>query len=260
VEINEILDRINRATGTFEREAVEAAIQRPDELAPELVQIVQKSLLVLENAPEMWAHIDPLADYTAHLYAMFLLGQFRDRRAHGLLIRFGMLPADLLESVSGDFLTCEFARVLAQTATGTKDIKVLIENREASMDARTAALESIPYLVGFGRLDRAAAVLYYRELFDGKLERKRSSLWGILFSLVSELGAAELLPELRQAWQDGLFSPELDLETIEESVGEDWEEFFRPLLAMRSRPKRLDIVARDGWWRRRHFEDDPSGI
>src|SRR5206468_120371 len=58
MEISEILDRINRVTGRFEREAVEAAIVRQDEITPELLQILEKLLRVLENAPEMYAHID----------------------------------------------------------------------------------------------------------------------------------------------------------------------------------------------------------
>ncbi|HEY2383076.1 MAG TPA: DUF1186 domain-containing protein [Terriglobia bacterium] len=251
MEISEILDRIHRATGRFEREAVEAAMERKKEIAPELLEILRKSLLTLENAPEMWAQVDPLADYTAHLYSIYLLGQFREPRAHGLLTRFGMLPAKFLEPLSGDFIMCEFARALAYTATDTKAIQLLVENRDASMVARIAALESIPYLVGFGRLDRAAAILYFRELFNKKLERKRSGLWEFLFCFAGELCAAELLPEARRALHDGLLSSESDLEVIENSLGEEWEGFGRPLLLMRSRPKSLDITAGDGWWRRR---------
>ena len=97
MEISEILDRINRVTGRFEREAVEAAIVRQDEITPELLQILEKLLRVLENAPEMYAHIDALGDYTAHLYAMFLLGEFGETRAHKLLLGFATLPGDLLE-------------------------------------------------------------------------------------------------------------------------------------------------------------------
>ena len=96
MEIGEILDRINRSTGRFEREAVEAAMLRQEEITPELLQILQKLLRILENAPEMYAEIDPPGDYTAHLYAMFLLGQFQETRANDLLLRFGNLPSELL--------------------------------------------------------------------------------------------------------------------------------------------------------------------
>ena len=77
MELSEILHRINRAIGRFEREAVEAAMLRQDEITPELLQILQKLLRILENAPQMYAQIDPLGDYTAHLYAMFRLPRRR---------------------------------------------------------------------------------------------------------------------------------------------------------------------------------------
>ena len=50
MEISEILDRIKRVTGKFEREAVEAAIVRQDEITPELLQI-HKLLLRFARLP-----------------------------------------------------------------------------------------------------------------------------------------------------------------------------------------------------------------
>ena len=69
-------------------------------------------------------------------------------------------------------------------------------------------------------------VFYFRELFNGKLERTRSDLWDCLAGLAVELEAAELLPEIRRAYEDGLLSPEMNIEEIEEhlSVG-NWEGF-----------------------------------
>jgi len=110
MEISEILDRINRVTGRFEREAVEAAIVRQDEITPELLQILEKLL---------------------------------------------------------------------------------------------RALEALECLVRSGRVERAVVVLYFRELFDGKLERTRSDLWDCLAGLALELEAAELLPEIRRAYSSG---------------------------------------------------------
>ncbi len=41
MELSEILHRINRAIGRFEREAVEAAMLRQDEITPELLRSVR---------------------------------------------------------------------------------------------------------------------------------------------------------------------------------------------------------------------------
>ena len=226
MEISEILDRMNRATGRFEREAVEAAIVRQDEITPELLQILEKLLRVLENAPEMYAHIDALGDYTAHLYAMFLLGEFGEPRAHRLLLRYAMLPAELLDFICGDFLDGGFGNALERTAESTWGIRSLIENRAANERVRVCALEALECLARTGRLERAVVILYFRELFNGKLERTRSDLWDCLVFLAGELEAAELLPEIRRAYEDGLLSPEMNIVEIEEYLYEaDWEEF-----------------------------------
>ena len=128
MEISEILDRINRVTGRFEREAVEAAIVRQDEITPELLQILEKLL---------------------------------------------------------------------------------------------RALEALECLVRSGRVQRAVVVLYFRELFNGKLEMTRSDLWDCLAGLAGVLEAAELLPEIRRAYEDGLLAHEMNItEEIEEYLSE----------------------------------------
>jgi len=67
--------------------------------------------------------------------------------------------------------------------------------------------------------------LYFRELFNGKLERTRS-VWDCLAGRAVELEAAELLPEIRRAYEDGLLSPEMNIEEIKEYLYEaDWEDF-----------------------------------
>ena len=51
------------------------------------------------------AELDAEGGYMAHLYAMFLLAQFREARAYPLVVRFASLPGDLLDSLCGDFIT-----------------------------------------------------------------------------------------------------------------------------------------------------------
>lgn len=56
---------------------------------------------------------DGEGDYMAHLYAMFLLAQFRETRAYSLVVRFASLQGNLLYSLCGDFITEDLGRVLA---------------------------------------------------------------------------------------------------------------------------------------------------
>ena len=103
METAEILHQFERFTGTFPRTAVEEAAARQEEVTPELLRI-------LEETVDRAAQLDAEGDYMAHLYAMFLLAQFRETRAYPLVVRFASLPGDLLDSLCGDFITETSAR------------------------------------------------------------------------------------------------------------------------------------------------------
>ena len=98
METGEILYQFERAAGRFARAAVEAAVARREEITPALLRI-------LEGTVDRAAQLDAEGDYMAHLYAMFLLAQFRETPACPLVVRFSSLPGDLLDSLCGDFLT-----------------------------------------------------------------------------------------------------------------------------------------------------------
>ena len=97
MEIIDILQQFERATGSFARTAVEAAVARREEITPELLR-------VLEDTVNRAAELDVEGGYMAHLYAMFLLAQFRETRAYPLVVRFASLPGELLYSLCGDFI------------------------------------------------------------------------------------------------------------------------------------------------------------
>jgi hypothetical protein len=144
METAEILQQLERATGKFARAAVEAAVARREEITPELLRI-------LEDTVDRAAQLDGEGDYMAHLYAMFLLAQFRETRAYPLVVRFASLPSDLADSLCGDFLTEDLGRVLASVCGGELEgIQSVIENEDINQWARGAALSSLVTLVAAG--------------------------------------------------------------------------------------------------------------
>src|ERR1017187_2845333 len=125
METAEILRQFERATGRFARAAVQAAVARREEVTPDLLRI-------LADTVDRAAQLDAEGDYMAHLYAMFLLAQFRETRAYPLVVRFASLPGDLLDSLGGDFITEDLGQVLASVCGGDLDgIQSLIEDEEA---------------------------------------------------------------------------------------------------------------------------------
>jgi Protein of unknown function (DUF1186) len=181
METDEILHQFERATGKFARAAVEAAVARREEVTPHLLRI-------LEETVDRAAALDAEGDYMAHLYATFLLAQFRETRAYPLVIRFASLPGDLLDSLCGDFITDDLGRVLASVCGGNIEaIQSVIENEETDEWVRGAALSSLVTLVAVGQKSRDEIVSYFAGLFRGKLVRKWSHLWDSLICDSSDL-------------------------------------------------------------------------
>jgi Protein of unknown function (DUF1186)/SEC-C motif len=201
METQEILRQLERATGRFPRAAVEAAVMHREEITPELLRILREST---ERAVEL----DAEGDYMAHLYAMFLLAQFREVRTHPLVIQFASLPGELLHSLCGDFLTMDLGRVLASVCGGDLDgIRSLIENEAVDEWVRGAALGSLVTLVAVGQKSREEIVSYFGQLFRGKLPRQFSQVWNELVSCSADLYPDDLIDDIERAYQEDLVEP-----------------------------------------------------
>jgi hypothetical protein len=239
----EILRQIERWTGRFAREAVEAAVIRQEEIALELLRI-------LESTVKRAREIDAEGGYMAHLYAIFLLAQFREPRAYPLLTQFALLDGDLLHSLCGDFITESLGRVLASVSGGdTSGIRSIIENERADEWARGAALVGITTLVAEGQQSRGAAIGYFAELFRGGLERRPSEVWNSLVASSCDVYPAELLDDIKQAYREGLVNPgNIGIEDVkcDLALGES-----RVLARLAANPHHRMVrstVDEMGWW------------
>ncbi len=249
MEITEILYQFERATGRFARTAVEAAVARREEITPELLR-------VLEDTVDRAAELDAEGGYMAHLYAMFLLAQFRETRAYPLVVRFALLPGDLLDSLCGDFITEDLGQVLASVCGGElQGIQSVIENVDADEWARGAALSSLVTLVAAGKKSRDEMVSYFASLFRGKLERQCSHVWDTLASYSSDLYPMELLDDIERAYEDGLVDPGyIGFDEIKRDLAMGKDQVLARLADDPHRRLVEDTVKEMGWWA--CFRDD----
>lgn len=245
MEIDEILEEFSWFDGKFEREAVEAAVARRDEIIPEL-------LLVLEEIgdPELAAGLDADGEYMAHLYAMFLLAQFRETRAYPLLVKIASLPSDLIESLFGDCITENFGSVLASVCGGNLDgIQSIIENPDADEWVRGSALAALVTLVATGLKSREEILSYFASLFHGKLADRNEIVWSDLVLYSADLYAPELLREIEKAYEQGLI--DTTMITLDDVKGDlaQGEEWALAKLAADSHRRLVDDTVKEmEWW------------
>lgn len=209
MEIAHILEELAFDMGSLPREAIEAAVAKKDQLTPHLLQI-------LEAATENIEEIIEYDNYQGHLFSMYLLAQFREKKAYPILIKLLSFPGEIPHAILGDVLTEDLCRIIASVQDGNIDpIKKLIENPATNLYVRTALLSSLVILVGYGLKARSEILHYFQNLMDNSLERKPSFVWDHLMLCACELYPDELIHSMQKAYQDQLVDPTfLSLEDV----------------------------------------------
>jgi hypothetical protein len=171
VELTEIITELENYTGTFPRLALERAIAEQEAITPLLLATVKEWKSKLEELSER-------PNYFLHLYAMYLLAQFKETQAYQPIVEFFSVPGDISMDVTGDLVTEDLGRILASICDGKiEPIQQLIENRQVNEYVRSSALSALIILVVQGTIDREVVIKYFEELFSTRLEREYSSIW-----------------------------------------------------------------------------------
>ncbi|UCF08357.1 MAG: DUF1186 domain-containing protein [Thermoplasmata archaeon] len=218
LKIEEILSELEYNKGSFPHEAVQEAIKHKNEIIPELLK-------VLENTGKNIDQIKEKPDYLAHIYSMFLLAQFSEKRAYPLIVDIFSHSGDTSDSIAGDFITEDLQRVLASVCHGdTTLIKQLIENREIDEYVRDAGLSALLILVVNGKKTREEIMDYYKSLFRGKLEKEYSFVWTGLVLCSSHLCPRECYEDIKMVYKEDLVDPIfMDLDDVNRYLSRGWE-------------------------------------
>jgi len=245
VEITQILNELERNTGTFPREAVEAAMEKREAITSDLLKILEDTVT---HAKEIVAK-DPDGAYFAHLYAMFLSAQFRETRAYPLVVQFARLEEDLLEVLAGQFITEGLSRVLASVCGGdTRPIEDLIEDPDVHEYVRSAALRSLLALVKTGDRNRDEVMTYFKALFEGRLERSHSQAWNALAACATRLHPGKVYEHLATAYEEGLVDPAfISPRNVEKALKQDKESVLRELPSF-ERGYIENVADEMAWW------------
>lgn len=99
-----------------------AAVAQKAKIIPELLDILDYTCTNAEDLAEQ-------EDYFAHIYAMFLLAQFREPRAYSKIFELVKKPGDIPHHLLDDVITGDLSRLLVSVCDGdTELIEQLIED------------------------------------------------------------------------------------------------------------------------------------
>jgi hypothetical protein len=196
--VPEILKELELCTGRFPRRAMQQAVEQREAITPDLLRLLEE----VAASPQSFAE---RKDYMLHIFAMFLLAQFREKRAYRPLITMFSAPGEIPFELAGDTVTEGLRQILASVYDGDPEpLRHLVEDGNVNEYVRAAAMETFVVLMVSNQMMRDDVVAYFRELFHGKLERTPAQPWNWLVSTVADLPAPELLEEVRTAYANRL--------------------------------------------------------
>lgn len=216
MEIKEILEKIKyNDKGILPKKALKEAIKKKKEIIPYLLEIISdagKNIKQIDNEPT----------YMAHMYAMYLLAQFREPKAYPLIVDFFSHPGKISLDTTGDVVTEDLQRILPAVCCGDISlIKGMIENPKLNEYVRTAGLGSLVTLVAIREKSREEILDYFYTLFTTKLEKKYSYVWADLVASCLDLyPTKEIQEEIKKVYKVGLIDTFVvgRLEDVEEEI------------------------------------------
>ncbi len=238
MELSELLQQFAYARGSFPKAAVAEAIERREEITPHLLRILER----IVEGPNR----EIPADAFDHIFAMYLLAKFRERRAYPLLLKMLAEFDDRLGDLIGDVLTQDLGSILASVCDdGIAPLQALIENAETDEWVRAAALQALLTLVAAGRRSRDEMIGYFAALFQ-RLEREPTYIWSALANACTDIYPAELMPEIRRAFDERLIdSMSIGPDDVTDALARGKEEVLREL---QTRCTLIDDVEREMSW------------
>ncbi len=224
MDIQEIISYLEYHDGSFPRKALKEAIANKEQITPILLNILEESTANIEKLLEQ-------DDYMAHIYAMFLLAQFREKRAYPLIVNFFSTPGDIALEVTGDVVTEYLRRILASVYDGDDSlIKRLAENESADEFVRGAALEALACLVATGEKSREELLQYYKELLKSELSEKSPFFCAEIISAATDLYPEEIYPEIKEAFEKDIVDETmLDLKFVDRKLAQGKEKVLAEL-------------------------------
>jgi hypothetical protein len=253
MDVQDILKQLEVNEGTFPREAVAQAIEQREAITPELLRILEYACANIEEIAER-------PPYFAHIYAMYLLAQFRETRAYPLLTQFFAIPGDRASDATGEVVTSDLCRILASVSGGDSRLMMeLAENESADDYVRSAALQGLICLIVSGDKTRADVITYFQSFFQGRLPREYTVLWDLLVFSSTDLYPEELYEDIKQAYEEGLIeSFFIGLEDVESTLNQGKERVLDDLRSNKQYSLITDTISELEWWACFQPKDRPS--
>ena len=251
MNIDEILAGIEIYDGKYKREQIEAALNQKEEIIPHLIAILEK----VRDEPQNYTED---SDYQGHVYAVMLLGHWRETKAHQVIIDLATLPAPLPHDLFEDIITEDLPTILLRTCGGSLEkIKELVTNKKAYDFCRGAAITAITYAVIEEITTREDALSFFGGLLAEDQAGEDSTFYSQLACSICDLYPEELMDAVHAAYKQGLIDEFfVGIEEFQEALKDGKEKCLADLSERLSNRSLEDFHKSMEWWACFNHESD----
>ena len=191
-------------------------------LKEEAIPVLLEALKMVRNDPEKYIN----GYYIGHIYALFLLAEFRVKEAFPVFIDIFKLPTEILHPLLVDTLTESGGRLLASVSENNiGPIMDLIEDEEADEYSREQGLLALKILALQGVVPRREVLEYFGELLDGGLADNDQQVLSSTISASLNLYPEEIYEIIQSVYEKGLIlSGYVNLREVDNTLARDQEE------------------------------------
>jgi len=244
----------------FPQETIEEAVKNKEEITPILLEELDK---VIEN-PEL-ASED--MDYMMHMYALFLLAQFKEERAFSRVIDLISFSSEVTDRIFGDVITEDLSSILYSTFDGDLNrLKSVIENPSLNVYARGAALDVYGRLYTDELVSKEEIIDFLRGILAEESRFENDDIATSVQKLVVDRRIFEMMDDIQILYDDNridrnffgaydefvdaIYSYEYDRETIyyiEDTIEEMswWGAFEQTEAQKREKEKRVKEIEKE---------------
>ncbi|HEY9060202.1 MAG TPA: DUF1186 domain-containing protein [Pseudobacteroides sp.] len=217
--VSELIKLIEFNKVGFPEPVLRNLVTREQEAVPVLMDVLKK---VYDNY-KRYANDD---DYFGHIYAIYLLAQFRVSDAYKVYVDMLRLPGDLVYKLFGDSVCESTGRLLASLCGNDYEpIKSIIIDDSIDDVIRSHAVAAIAILAVQGVLNREEALKYYKDLLISDNWDKNESVMAEIVSACSDLYPAEVIDEIKTVYEKELVDVlVIELDDVEEILKMDKDE------------------------------------
>ncbi len=210
--IAEIIDRIKYdPKRVFPEEELEEIIANQEEAIPFLLDVLKD---VREDKEKYITNLD----YFGHIYAVYLLAQFRVKEAYPIVLELFSLPNEQPDQLFGDMMDSS-GRILASICGGdVAPIKQMIGNEEIDEYTRAQAITALAVLALNGEFEREELMAYYKELLR---TNDNMTILTLLINLCTDIYPGEVYEEIKEAYEnDKVDYLMIGMESVDRAISE----------------------------------------